>query len=73
MSSRTRSAAVQPVDRGAARRWRGVRRQIDALDIARGGVDRAVVGYMETFVVRPESLVLIGTKILLEHLGVFAA
>lgn len=36
--------------------------QIDALDIARGGVDRAVVGYMETFVVRPESLVLIGTK-----------
>lgn len=36
--------------------------QIDALDIARGGVDRAVIGYMETFVVRPESLVLIGTK-----------
>ena len=36
--------------------------QLDALDIARGGVDKAVIGYMETFVVRPESLVLIGTK-----------
>ncbi|WP_417561866.1 hypothetical protein [Microbacterium sp.] len=36
--------------------------QIDALDIAKGGVDRAVIGYLETFVVRPESLVLIGTK-----------
>lgn len=36
--------------------------QLDALDIAKGGVDKAVIGYMETFVVRPESLVLIGTK-----------
>lgn len=36
--------------------------QIDALDIAKGGIDKAVIGYMETFVVRPESLVLIGTK-----------
>lgn len=36
--------------------------QIDALDIARGGIDKAVIGYMETFVVRPESLVLVGTK-----------
>lgn len=36
--------------------------QLDALDIARGGVDKATVGYLETFVVRPESLVLIGTK-----------
>lgn len=36
--------------------------QIDALDIARGGVDKATIGYLETFVVRPESLVLIGTK-----------
>jgi hypothetical protein len=36
--------------------------QIDALDIARGGIDKAVIGYLETFVVRPESLVLIGTK-----------
>lgn len=36
--------------------------QIDALDIARGGVDKAVLGYLETFVVRPESLVLIGTE-----------
>ena len=34
VSSRTGSAAVRPVDPGAARRWRGVRRQIDALDIA---------------------------------------
>ncbi|WP_025159361.1 hypothetical protein [Leifsonia aquatica] len=36
--------------------------QIDALDIAKGGVDKAVIGYLETFVVRPESVVLIGTK-----------
>lgn len=36
--------------------------QVDALDIAKGGVDKAVVGYLETFVVRPESLVLVGTK-----------
>lgn len=36
--------------------------QLDALDIAKGGIDKAVIGYMETFVVRPESLVLIGTK-----------
>jgi hypothetical protein len=36
--------------------------QIDALDIAKGGIDKAVIGYLETFVVRPQSLVLIGTK-----------
>lgn len=36
--------------------------QVDALDIARGGIDKAVIGYLETFVVRPESLVLVGTK-----------
>ena len=36
--------------------------QLDALDLARGGVDKAVLGYLETFVVRPESLILIGTK-----------
>lgn len=36
--------------------------QIDALDIAKGGIDKAVIGYLETFLVRPESLVLIGTK-----------
>lgn len=36
--------------------------QLEALDIARGGVDKATVGYLETFVVRPESLVAIGTK-----------
>lgn len=35
--------------------------QIDAVDIARGGVDRATVGYLETYQVRPESLVLVGT------------
>jgi hypothetical protein len=36
--------------------------QIDALDIANGGIDNAVIGYLETFVVRPESVVLLGTK-----------
>lgn len=36
--------------------------QIDALDIAKGGIDKAVIGYLETFLVRPESLVLIGTE-----------
>lgn len=36
--------------------------EINALDIARGGVDEARIGYLETFVVRPESLVLIGTE-----------
>lgn len=36
--------------------------QIDAVDVANGGLDRAVVGYLETFVVRPSSLVLIGTE-----------
>lgn len=35
--------------------------QVDALDIARGGVDKAVLGYLETFVVREESLILLGT------------
>ena len=34
--------------------------QLDALDIAKGGVDKAVIGYLETFVVRPEALILIG-------------
>lgn len=33
---------------------------IDALEIARGGVDRAVHGYVQTFVVNPSSLVLVG-------------
>lgn len=36
--------------------------QIDAIDIAKGGVDKATLGYLETFIVRPESLLLIGTK-----------
>lgn len=36
--------------------------QVDALDIAKGGIDKAILGYLETFVVRPESLALIGTK-----------
>lgn len=35
--------------------------QIDALEIAKGGVDKALHGYLQTFVVRPESLVLVGT------------
>lgn len=35
--------------------------QVDALNIAKGGIDKAIIGYLETFVVRPESLVLIGT------------
>lgn len=35
--------------------------QVDALDIARGGVDRAVVGYLQILVEREDSFVLIGT------------
>lgn len=35
--------------------------RLDALDIARGGVDKAVIGYMETFIVRPEALQAFGT------------
>lgn len=34
---------------------------LEALDIAKGGIDKAVIGYLETFVVRPESLIAIGT------------
>lgn len=34
---------------------------IDALDLARGGVDRAVHGYLQTFSNRPEANVLVGT------------
>lgn len=36
--------------------------QIDALNVAKFGVDRAIVGFLETFVVRPDATVLIGTK-----------
>jgi hypothetical protein len=36
--------------------------QLDALDIARGGIDKAVIGYLQTFVVRPESIVMVGVK-----------
>ncbi|WZO56018.1 hypothetical protein MRBLWH10_000827 [Microbacterium sp. LWH10-1.2] len=36
--------------------------EIDALEVAKFGVDRAHVAFLETFVVRPESLALIGTK-----------
>lgn len=36
--------------------------EIDALEVAKFGVDRARVAFLETFVVRQESLVLIGTK-----------
>lgn len=35
--------------------------QINALDLANGGIDRAVHGYLQTFEVRPEAVVLIGT------------
>lgn len=34
---------------------------LDALDIAKGGVDRAVVGYTQFMADRPDSIVLIGT------------
>jgi hypothetical protein len=34
---------------------------VNALDIAKGGVDRAVHGYLQTFVNRPEALVRVGT------------
>lgn len=34
---------------------------IDALDLAKGGVDRAVHGYLQTFIRRPEAVVLVGT------------
>lgn len=34
---------------------------IDALNVAKFGVDRSTVGFLETFVVRPESTVFIGT------------
>lgn len=33
---------------------------IDALDIARGGVDKAIHGYLQRFIVRPEAVVHIG-------------
>lgn len=36
--------------------------KLDALDLARGGVDKAVIGYLETFVVRPEAYQAFGTK-----------
>lgn len=35
--------------------------QFDALDVAKGGVDRGVVGYLQTMVERPDSFVLVGT------------
>jgi hypothetical protein len=34
---------------------------VDALEIAKGGLDRAVHGYLQTFVPRPEAIVAIGT------------
>jgi len=34
---------------------------IDALEIAKGGIDRAIHGYLQTFEVRPEAVVRIGT------------
>ncbi len=35
--------------------------QIDAVNVAKFGVDRSTVGFVETFIVRPESTVFIGT------------
>ncbi|HEU5223931.1 MAG TPA: hypothetical protein VFU07_09685 [Candidatus Lumbricidophila sp.] len=35
--------------------------KIDALDIARGGIDKAIHGYLQTFIARPEAVVLVGT------------
>lgn len=35
--------------------------KVDALDLAKGGVDRAVHGYLQTFVVRPQAIVRVGT------------
>lgn len=35
--------------------------EIDALDLVKGGVDKAVHGYLQTFVKRPEAVVHIGT------------
>lgn len=35
--------------------------RIDALDLAKGGVDRAIHGYLQIFIVRPEAVVHIGT------------
>lgn len=35
--------------------------RIDALDLAKGGVDRAIHGYLQTFVVREEAVTHIGT------------
>lgn len=35
--------------------------RLDALDIARGGIDKAVIGYLETFPVRPEATAALGT------------
>ena len=34
--------------------------KIDALDITRGGIDKATHGYLQTFIVRPEAVVHIG-------------
>ncbi|APH44879.1 hypothetical protein BMW26_07850 [Microbacterium sp. 1.5R] len=42
--------------------FREVHADINALEVAKFGVDRALVAFLETFVVRPESLALIGTK-----------
>lgn len=35
--------------------------QIDAVNVAKFGLDRSIVGFVETFIVRPESTVFIGT------------
>lgn len=42
--------------------FREVHADINALEVAKFGVDRAMVSFLETFVVREESLVIVGTK-----------
>lgn len=36
--------------------------RLDALNLAKGGIDKAVIGYMETFPVRAEATAALGTK-----------
>jgi len=62
VTDQTKPAVIAGSSRGIEFREQGTTPiQIDALDIAKGGIDKAVVGYMETFVVRPTSFVGVGT------------
>lgn len=57
-------AVVSGAGRGIEFREQGTTPiQIDAYDIAHGGMDKAIIGYLETFVVRPESFITIGTEV----------